>query len=84
MRVQNPTETVRDYNKRWKDLLIQLYYNINEQLLTQYFLPRLAQNIQRHISMDTFKTYEEALTKAIQVEMADDYPAHPINNRIDE
>ena len=34
--------------------------------------------------MDTFKTYEEALTKALQVEMDDEYPTHPVNNRIEE
>ena len=35
---QNPGETVRDYDKRWKDLLSQLDYVINEQLLIQWFL----------------------------------------------
>ena len=35
---QNPGETVRDYDKRWKDLLIQLDYVIDEQLLIQWFL----------------------------------------------
>ena len=30
---QKPWETVRDYDKRWKDLLIQLDYVIDKQLL---------------------------------------------------
>ena len=39
---QKPGETVRDYNKRWKDLLIQLYYIIFEYLLIQWFLAGLS------------------------------------------
>ena len=82
--VQKPTETVWDYDKRWKDLLSQLDYNIDEQVLIQWFLAGLVQNIRRHISLETFKSYEEALTKALQVEMDDDYPTHPVDNNIEE
>ena len=82
--VQKPTESVWDYDKWWKDLLSQLDYYIDEKLLIQWFLAGLVQNIWRYISMDTFKSYEEALTKALQVEMDDDYPAHPVNNWIEE
>ena len=39
---QNPGETVRDYDKHWKDLLIQLDYVIDEQLLIQWFLAGLS------------------------------------------
>ena len=39
--IHKPTETVQDYDKRWKDLLSQLDYNINEKLLIQWFLTRL-------------------------------------------
>ena len=39
---QKPGETVRDYYKRWKDLLSQLYYVIYEQLLIQCFLAGLS------------------------------------------
>ena len=63
--IQKPTETVRDYEKRWKDLLSQIDYVIDEQLLIQWFRAGLSQNIRRHISLETFKTYEEALTKAL-------------------
>ena len=35
---QKPAESVYDYNKRWKDLLSQLDYVIDEQLLIQWFL----------------------------------------------
>ena len=35
--------------------------------------------------METFKTYEEALTKALQVEMDEDYPTYPaVDIRIEE
>ena len=62
----------------------QLDYKIDEKLLIQWFLAGLVQKIRRHISLDTFKSYEEALMKALQVEMDDDYPAHPVDNRIEE
>ena len=84
MTIQKPTKTVQDYDKRWKDILIQLYYNIDEQKLIQWFLIGLVLKIRRHISLDTFKSYEEVLTKALQVEMDDDYLANPVNNRIEE
>ena len=45
--------------------------------MIQWFLSRLSQKIRRHISLETFKTYEEALTKALQVEMDEDYPTYP-------
>ena len=35
-------ETVRDYDKHWKDLLSQLDYFIDEQLLIQWFLAGLS------------------------------------------
>ena len=83
--IHKPRETVRDYEKRWKDLLSQIDYVIDEKLLIQWFLAGLSQNIQRHISLDTFKTYEEALTKALQVEMDEDYPTYlAVDERIEE
>ena len=81
---QKPRETVRDYKKHWKDLLSQLDYVIDEQLLIQWFLAGLSQKIRRHISLETFKTYEDALTKALQVEMDEDIPAYLTDHRIEE
>ena len=62
---QKPGETVRDYEKCWKDLLSQLDYVIDEQLLIQWFLAGLTQKIRWHISLETFKTYEDVLTKTL-------------------
>ena len=81
---QKPVESVREYHNRWKDLLIQLDYVINEQLLIQWFLPGLSQKNWRHISLDTFKTYEYSLTKALQVEVDENFPAYRINTRLEE
>ena len=39
--VHKPTETVWDYDKRCKDLLSQLDYNIDEQILIQWFITGL-------------------------------------------
>ena len=63
--VQKPIETVRDYDKIWKYLLSQKDYVIDEQLLIQWFLVGISQNIRWHISLETLKTYEEALAKAL-------------------
>ena len=35
---QKPSESVQEYEKCWKDLLSQLDYVIDEQLLIQWFL----------------------------------------------
>ena len=55
----------RALHKIFKDLLIQLEYNIDEQLLIQWFVSGLLQKIQMHIRLDNFNTYEDALTKAL-------------------
>ena len=39
--VQKPTETVREYHKRYKYLLRHLEYNIDEQFLIQWFVAGL-------------------------------------------
>ena len=57
---------------------------IDEQLLIQWFLAGLSQKIHRHISMETFKTYEDALTKALQVEMDEDIPAYSTDHILEE
>ena len=38
-------ETIHDYEKRWKDLLSQLDYVIDEQLLIQWFLTGLSKKV---------------------------------------
>ena len=81
---QKPGETVHDYDKRWKYLLSQLDYVIDEQLLIQWFLAGLSQKIHRHISLETFKTYEDVLTKALQVEMDEDIPAYSTDHKLEE
>ena len=68
----------------WKDLLSQLDYVIDEQLLIQWFLAGLSQNIRQHISLETFKTYEDALTKSLQVEMDEDIPAYSTDHKLEE
>ena len=42
---QKPAESVREYDKRWKYLLSQLDYVIDEKLLIQWFLVGLSQKI---------------------------------------
>ena len=77
-------ETVRDYDKHWKDLLNQLEYVIDEKLLIQWFLVGLSQKIHQHISLETFKTYKYVLMKSLQVEMDEDIPAYPKDHKLEE
>ena len=79
---QKTTESVQEYDKHWKYLLSQLDYVIDEALLIQWFLAGLSQKIRQHISLETFKMYEDALTKALQVEMDKYFPAYLIDNRL--
>ena len=81
---QKPAESVRDYGKGWKDFVSQLDYVIDEKLLIQWFLASLSQKIRWHISLEMFKTYEDALTKALQVEMNKDFLAYPVDTRLEE
>ena len=81
---QTPTESVWEYDKRWKDLINQLEYVIDKQLLIQWFLIGLSQKIRWHICLETFKMYEDALTKAMQVEIAKDFLAYPMDTRLKE
>ena len=81
---QKPGETIHDYDKHWKDLLSQLDYVIDEKLLLKWFLTRLFQKSRQHISLETFKSYEDALTKSLQVEMDEDIPAYSTDHRLEE
>ena len=36
-----------------------------------------------HIQLDKFNTYEDALTKALQVDMDEDYPVNLVDSRIE-
>ena len=36
-----------------------------------------------HTRLDNFNTYEDALTKALQVEMDEGYPVNPVDSRIE-
>ena len=63
----------------------QIDYVIDEQLLIHWFFAGLSQNIRWNISREMFKTNEEALKKALLVEMDEDYPTYPVVDvRIEE
>ena len=53
-------------------------------MLIQWFLVGLSQKIWQHISLETFNTYEDALTKALQVDMDEYLPAYPTDTRLEE
>ena len=81
---QKPAESVQEYDKHCKFLLSQLDYVIDEQILIQWFLAGLSQKIWWHISLEKFKTYEDMLTKALQVEMDEDIPTYSTDHKLEE
>ena len=37
-----------------------------------------------NVKLDNFNTYEDALTKVLQIEIDEDYPVNPVNSLIEE
>ena len=65
-------EFVREYDKCFKDLLSQIAYTRDEQLLVQWFITKLLQNIQAPLRMHMIENYDEALKKSQQFEFDED------------
>ena len=59
-------------------------YVTDEQLLIQWFFAGLSQKIHQHISLETFKSYEDALTKSLQVEIDEDILAYSTDHKLEE
>ena len=57
-------EIVREYDKRFKDLLSQLSYNIDSNLLVQWYVAGLLHHVRDPLRMHDIKTLEEILKKA--------------------
>jgi hypothetical protein len=60
---QNPGKTICEYDKRFKYLLSQIPYAINEKLLVQWYVAGLLQNIRVPLHMYDLSTCEEILKK---------------------
>ena len=65
---QVPREIVREYDKRFKDLLSQILYNIDANLLVQWYVAGFLHHIRAPLRMHDIKTLEEAFKKAHQME----------------
>ena len=61
---QTPRETIQEYNKRFKDLLNQIPYTIDVNLLVQSYVTGLQHHVRSPLIMHEIKTLEEALEKA--------------------
>jgi hypothetical protein len=68
----NPCEIVCEYDKRFKDLLSQIPYAIDEKLLIQWYIASLLQNIRVPLRMYNLSTCEEILKKAQRIKMDDE------------
>ena len=65
---QIPRETVWECDKRFKDLLSQIPYNIDSNLLVQWYVAGLLHHVRAPLRMHDIKTLEEAFKKAQQME----------------
>lgn len=72
------------YDKRFKDILSQIMYTIDEKLLLQWFITGLIHKIRAPLSMHEFLTCEYDLKKSQQVESNDDFHTSSIDQRIEE
>ena len=58
-----PGETVQEYNKRFKDLLTQIPYIIDVNLLVHWYVAGLLHHIRALLRMHEIKSLEKALKK---------------------
>ena len=61
---QIPREIVREYDKRFKDLLSKIRYNIDGNLLVQWYVAGLLHHVRVPVRMHDIKTLEEAFKKS--------------------
>ena len=57
---QVPGETVREYDKRFKDLLSQIPYNIDANILVQWYVVGLVHHVRAPLRMHDIKTLEKS------------------------
>ena len=57
-------EIVREYEKRFKDLLSHIPYTIDSNLLVQWYVAGLLHHVRAPLRMHDIKTLEEALKKS--------------------
>ena len=57
---QVPGEIVLEYDKRFKNLLSQISYNIDGNLLVQWYVAGLLHHVRAPLRMHDIKTFEES------------------------
>jgi hypothetical protein len=65
---QRPGESVREYDKRFKDLLSQIPSNMDANLLVQWYVVGLLHHVRAPLRMHDITSLEEAFKKAQQME----------------
>ena len=60
---QRPGESVREYDKRFKDLLSQILANIDTNLLVQWYVVGLLHHVRAPLRMHNITSLEEAFKK---------------------
>ena len=77
-------ESVHEYDRRFKDILSQIPYTIDEKLLIQRFIIELLHKIRSPLWMYEILTYEEDLRKYKRIESDDDWNTSSADRRLEE
>ena len=79
-----PGEIIREYNKRIKDLLSHIPYNIDANILVQWYVGGFLHHVRAPLRMHDIKTLEEAFKKAQQMEFNVDVSILTEKGRLEE
>ena len=63
-----PGEIVREYDKRFEDQLSQILYNIDKNILIQWYVAGLLHHVREPLRMHDIQTLKESLKKSQQME----------------
>ena len=81
---QKPGESVREYDKRFKDLLRQIPAIIDANLLVQWYVVGLLHHVRAPLRMHDITSLEEAFKKAQQMESDVDVSIPSKKGRLEE
>lgn len=79
-----PSESIWEYDKRFKDLLSQIPSNIDANLLVQWYVVDFLHHVRDPLKMHDIKTLEESFKKAQQMESDVDVSIPSEKGRLEE
>jgi len=81
---QKQGESIWGYDRRLKDTLSLIPYEIEEKLLVQLFVASLLPQNRSQLWALEFYTYSNALKKALQLEVDEDIVTHGVDRQLEE